>query len=322
MAAKSCSDEDFVRLFQEHRSVTKVARELGISAKCCSGRRDRLENRLGVLLQLDAPTAKPERQVTVQKHSAVVRLDIADGVVLVGSDAHIWPGPLSTMQRAFLHIAERLTPDVIVANGDFCDFGQISRWPSLSWADSKAKPAVKDELAAVQDYMGELAKHSRRLFWPFGNHDQRFEARIIAAAGTEFEGVHGLSLKDHFPAWVPCWRVDINDDVIVRHRELAGEHADYRNAVNTGKTMVTGHDHRTGVTPYRSYGGVRYGVRCGYLADGADDPQFIEYLEAREPNWHPAFVVLTFKGGHLLYPELVTKHADGVVQFRGELIEV
>jgi hypothetical protein len=36
----------------------------------------------------------------------------------------------------------------------------------------------------------------------------------------------------------------------------------------------------------------------------------------------PAFVVLTFKGGKLLPPELVTRWADGEVCFRGEIIKV
>ena len=46
-------------------------------------------------------------------------------------------------------------------------------------------------------------------------------------------------------------------------------------------------------------------------------------LEASEAvNWHPAFVVLTFKSGRLLWPELVIKHDDSAVEFRGEVIPV
>ena len=45
-------------------------------------------------------------------------------------------------------------------------------------------------------------------------------------------------------------------------------------------------------------------------------------LEARAPNWEPAFVILSFRAGRLLWPELVTRHDDGVVEFRGEVIHV
>jgi hypothetical protein len=74
--------------------------------------------------------------------------------------------------------------------------------------------------------------------------------------------------------------------------------------------------------PWRNYRGLHYGVRCGFMCDSAQDPQFVHYLEGREPNWHPAFVKLTFVNGLLLMPELVTRIDDTHVQFRGEVIEV
>jgi len=48
----------------------------------------------------------------------------------------------------------------------------------------------------------------------------------------------------------------------------------------------------------------------------------VHYLEGRVPNWWPAFILLTFKNGTLLWPEQVTFHAEGVVNFRGQLIDV
>jgi hypothetical protein len=256
----------------------------------------------------------------INANNAVVSIKIENGVVLVGSDAHIWPGPLSTMQRGFLQFAKMMQPYAIVANGDFCDFPQISRFQSIGW---EKKPTVADELAAVRDYMGSLAQAapSAKRVWPLGNHDMRFET-LIAAKAPEMANIHGVHLKDHFPQWQPCWRIDVNSDVVIRHRELGGEHADYRNVVSQGKTIITGHDHRTGVVPYRNYAGLHWGVRCGFLGDSADDPQYINYLECRQPNWIPAFVVLTFKNGRLLWPELATKFDDDHLEFRGEVVKV
>jgi hypothetical protein len=45
-------------------------------------------------------------------------------------------------------------------------------------------------------------------------------------------------------------------------------------------------------------------------------------MEAKAPNWHSGFVVLSFVDGQLLMPEIARKWCDGVIEFRGELIEV
>jgi hypothetical protein len=311
----SCTDEEFIAAWRELQSPTEVANRFGIGFRRAQARRKHLEQKYGVTLPVFRTGV-----VEVTDNKAVVRYEISDGVVLVGSDAHIWPGPLTTMQRAFLRFAERIKPAAIVANGDFFDGARMSRHPSIGW---EQKPGVWQELEAVKDYLGELeriAPASRR-FWPAGNHDLRFESKI-ANSIPEMERVKGAHLKDHFPNWLPCWRVDVNDDVVIRHRELGGEHADFRNVVTSGKTIVTGHDHRANVTAYRNYTGTRWGVRCGYMADSPQDSQFVHYLEGREVNWQPAFVVMTWKGGRLLWPELCVKHDDTHVEFRGEVIEV
>lgn len=319
------TDDEFIRLwFEQGCSALRLAQHLGISSRATCSRRRSIEGRRKIKL----PTLDDKRpaynEMRVEEHSAIVKLRLDDGIVLVGSDAHLWPGDLSTMQRAFLAFAKRFRKEgklmAVIANGDFFDGARISRHPSIGW---EHRPTVKQELEAVQDYMGELVKQAgkARTIWVLGNHDLRFEARI-ANMVPEFESVKGVHLKDHFEQWEPCWRVDINHDIIVRHRELGGEHADFRNVQTAGKTIITGHDHRTGVVHWVNYRGVHWGVRCGFMGDSQLDPQFLHYLEAREPNWHPAFCVLTFKGGRLLWPELVTKHDDGKVEFRGEVISV
>ena len=320
MPAPTVSDAEFIALWRDLASAQKVADALGISSRATQSRRRAIETRHKITLPVIDDRRPSYNATALKENRAVIEFRIADGVVLVGSDAHIWPGQRTTMQRAFVAFAAKLKPAAIIANGDFFDGSRQSRWPSIGW---ETKPTVKQELDAVADYMGDLVKASpgSKRFWPLGNHDARFESRIAANA-PELEGVHGVHLKDHMPMWSPCWRVDINDDIVVRHRELGGEHADYRNVQTAGKTVVTGHDHRTGVVPYRNYRGLHFGVRCGYLADSPTDPQFVNYLEGREPNWHPAFVVLTFVRGRLLWPELVTKHDEGEVVFRGEVVRV
>lgn len=85
--------------------------------------------------------------------------------------------------------------------------------------------------------------------------------------------------------------------------------------------MVTGHLHSLKVTPYSDYTGIRWGVDTGTLANPYG-PQFAYYTEDGPVNWRSGFVVLTIKDRELLWPETVSVLRDGVVCFRGELIDV
>lgn len=313
------TDEEFIAAFKELQSPSLVARKLGIAVSNVQARKRNMAKK-GIILPV-ADSRPKYNTAEIDDSRAVYRLRIVTGRVIIGSDFHVWPGRRTTMQRAFIEFTKRFKPDAVILNGDVFDGATISRHPSIGW---ESKPTVRQELEAVGDFLGELLKaagNAKRI-WAAGNHDLRYESRI-AAQLPELAGVDGVHLKDRFPEWVPCWRCDINDDIVVKHRGQGGEHADWNNVVKAGKTMVTGHDHRANVTPYRDYRGVRYGVRCGYMGESPLDPQFVHYLEASESMaWIPAFVVLTFREGVLLKPELVTKHADGVVDFRGELYEV
>lgn len=233
-------------------------------------------------------------------------LKIDNGVVLVGSDAHYWPGLISPAHRAFVSFCKNLKPRAVIMNGDGFDGASISRWPRIGW---DKKPTVEDELAVCTERMTEIedAAGTKNLFWPLGNHDARFET-FLAAKASEYEGVRGFQLKDHFPLWRACWALWINDDVVVKHRYKGGVNAGHNNTLYAGKTTVTGHDHFLGVAPFSDYNGTRWGVRTGTLAD-PNGPQFEDYTEDGPKNHRSGFAVLTFHNGKLLWPEVV--HVDG-----------
>lgn len=182
------------------------------------------------------------------------------------------------------------------------------------------------ELKACEIALGEIedtAKKARsnvRLIWPAGNHDLRLESRLAANA-PEFQGVKGFTLKDHFPAWEPCWATWPTDDVIVKHRWHNGLHGVFNNTLKSGKTIVTGHLHSLKVTPWTDYTGTRYGVDTGTLAEPFG-PQFLDYTESNPVNWRSGFAVLTFHEGRLLLPELAQVHGPGQMEFRGKVVDV
>jgi hypothetical protein len=100
-----------------------------------------------------------------------------------------------------------------------------------------------------------------------------------------------------------------------------GTHAAYNNAVRSGHSVATGHLHSLRVTPYTDYNGTRWGIDTGMLADPSG-PQFAPWLEANPTDWRAGFIVLTYAGGQLMWPEVVHVVDAGVVEFRGALYEV
>jgi DNA-binding CsgD family transcriptional regulator len=308
------TDAEFLRLWGEHKSPLKVAKATGLSERRVHTRRRAIENKLNISL-------KSGKAVHIQKarHEA----GLTDGIAIIFSDAHFWPGLRTTAFKGLLWAINELKPHIVVANGDIFDGSSISRHARINWS---AVPNVKQELQACQEALKEIedacekARHHTQLIWPLGNHDSRFESRLSEAA-AQFEGVVGMALKDHFPKWHPCWSCWLSDSVVVKHRYKNGVHATHTNTLNAGVTTVTGHLHSLKVTPFGDYNGTRWGVDTGTLAE-IDGPQFIDYLEDGPVNWRSGFAVITMKDGKPLWPELVSKYAEGIINFRGQLIDV
>lgn len=321
MAQAACSDEDFIRVWGEHKSAVGVAGALGVNERTVHSRRRRIERTRGIRLLASSPKS-PDFLITNDRVEVQITLDT--GIILVAGDLHFRPGIVPVMHRAMCYLAKKLKPYAIIWNGDVADFPQISRFPSIGW---ESYPQVSKELEAINDRSKELmdSAPSAKRIWTAGNHDLRFESRLANVAG-EYKDVKGIHLKDHFPEWTPAWFCTVNQGTEshteIRHREKGGIHASYRNTLEAGVSIVTGHDHVADVKPYTDRRGRRYGVRHGMSMDSARDPQTVNYLEGRTPNWQAALAVLHYRNGTLLYPELALREDDEHFQFRGEFIRV
>lgn len=316
----SLSDKEFMELWDKHKSPSGVASETGTHIRNVHARRRRIEARYKIELPVSGNRVNQYYpHISERTHPARHPIELENGQVFIFSDAHFWPQVRTTAFRAFLHLARKMQPAVIVNNGDAIDGASISRHPRIGW---DSKPSMVQEIKCCQDRLGEIkeAAPQAALFWTLGNHDARFE-NFLAAHAPQFEKIHGFTLKDHFPDWIPAWAVWVNDEVVIKHRYKGGVHATHNNTVGSGKTMVTGHLHSLKVTPYSDYNGSRFGVDTGTLAD-ADGPQFEDYLETNPTNWRSGFVVLTFRNGKLLWPEVVHVIGFDQVEFRGEIIDV
>lgn len=182
-------------------SPSAVARHIGIDLRNVQQRRQRL-NLKGANI---GTVAEPGYEDRTQYRDAgwtfprEQRLDIDTGSVVIFSDAHYWPGIVTTAHYALLSVIKAVKPRLTIANGDIFDGVSVSRHDPFGWSK---RPSVKGELDACIERLGEIEQAVPKgcdLRWTVGNHDIRFE-RVLASRASDFEGIGGFRLADHFPA--------------------------------------------------------------------------------------------------------------------------
>jgi predicted phosphodiesterase len=309
VTAKS-SDEDFIECWKKHGGPARVAKELNMNVRAVYKRRAALEKK-GYSLPSFAAKQTSIISTHIPENRRVIEHRLDNGMIFVASDCHYWPDVETVAHKAFVKLIKEYKPQSLVLNGDVFDGATVSRHPPLMGV---VNPTPKQEIEACQDRLHEISMASKnaKKFWTFGNHDTRLFSRIAANAP---ELTDMMSLFEYFPEWQTCWRIDVNDDLVIKHRWHNGIHATYNNTLKAGKSIVTGHLHKLQSVGFADYTGRRWGVDTGTLAEPYGD-QFT-YTEMNPVNWCSGFAVLTIKDGKLLPPELC-EVLNGVAYFRGK----
>lgn len=313
---RKLAENDFVTEF-EAIGPAAMAKKYDMQVAGIYKRRAAMEIRLG--RQIKAPdNGQHFKTRFADPHPEFLTFKLYDGTAMVGSDSHYRSGHVTTAHRAFVYFAKEFQPKLVVKNGDELDGAAISRHPP---GGNEYVPSVQEEIEETQSRLAEIEKAApnAKRFWPLGNHDNRWATRLATVA-PEFAKVHGFNLADHFPYWRHSWALLVNDDLVIKHRWKGGKHATHNNAVESGRSMVTGHLHSLKVTPWTDYNGTRFGVDCGTMAEPFG-PQF-RYAEASPRNWRSGFAILTFHKGRMLWPEVVHVIGPGKVEFRGKIYDV
>lgn len=315
---KLLSDEEFIKLWNEYQSVTKLADISGIDIRAVARRRRRIEFRYGMVLS-SKEGINPVRMINQTPQNVRRGTDLEDGCIIVFSDAHFMPDEITPAYKFLLECIKEFKPRVVVCNGDAFDGGSISRFPRIGW---DKKPSVIEELQACQEMLEGIEKVSKgaELIWTLGNHDSRFET-YLAAQAPQYEGVNGFSLRDHFPLWKGCWSYWVGEHTVIKHRHKGGRNAGYANVQAGMVNIITGHTHVMAVQPITSYKGTLFGVQTGTLAD-PNGAQFADYTEDSPKDWRSGFAVLHFNKGRLLQPELAMVIGEAEVDFRGKIHSV
>jgi hypothetical protein len=320
---ETCTDTEFIQLWGQLQSATKVGQHLGINTRAVHLRRRWIEKTYNMTLNSKDHRGDFYNKNKPKSFSPLkqIELGILDGTVIVFSDAHFIPGQRTTAFKGLLWAIRELKPKAVIANGDCFDGASISRHD----VTDQPQTSVIQELKACQGALGEIeeaakaARHNVKLCFTWGNHDIRFGNRLAQHA-PQFKDVQGFKLTDHIPNWDFCWTVWPTEDVIIKHRYKGGIHATHNNTLNAGVSVVTGHLHSLKVTPFSDFNGVRFGCDTGTLAE-TDGPQFT-YAELNPSNHRSGFAVLNFHNGKMLWPQLACKFDEGLIDFRGQIIDV
>lgn len=311
------SEEEFIQFWNQGQgSPQRVAELMGIAVRNVYARRARLMAK-GVLLEsVPAGNGFGFYSQVRPLHRHHLPVEIGTGCMIVFSDAHYWPGEATVAHKALLEAIKLLQPQIIVANGDVLDGARIGRHARIGW---EGAPSLKQELEAVEVRLQEIqlaSKKGTRFFWTWGNHCMRFNT-FLSGNAEAFEGVPGMSLEERFPEWEFAMTLDVNSQLIVKHRYHNGIHAGYNNTLKAGRSICTGHLHRLLVTPWGDYNGRRWGIDTGTLAE-PDGPQF-GYMEGNPAPWCSGFAVISWHEGKMLPPELV-EVIDNRAWFRGKML--
>lgn len=326
MTAARCSDDQFIAAWQETGgSIATIRERFGFASnRVVLNRRAGIEKKRGITLTSASMNSNRNAALTRSKNGRRISLEIDSELIVVGSDAHVWPGTLTTAQRGFIKLIGDLKPGVIIMNGDVFDGARVSRFPAGIW-DQEDRPDVKQEIEACQEFLAKVkdaAPRAKRI-WTWGNHDARFEMRL-AAENPQYKGVKGFALGDHFPEWQFCMAVFVNPDdkipLVTKHRMGGGIGAKRLNTMKARTHTCTGHLHSLGCQEFTAYTGTSYGVDSGTLAD-PDGKQF-DYTEEGPKDWRSGHPVLTYHKRNLLRPEFAQVVDDDSVEFRGQVIRV
>ncbi len=230
--------------------------------------------------------------------------------------------------RAFKKWVAAVKPDGIIINGDFVDFGMLSRYIQRAGAPFNA-------IAQIQCFVDEanwLRQHTNRLVVIEGNHDERWERVIYGERAQQLEGAKGLSLFDQCLAQGLTNKVEwLVEDVHNKgvqvgpfrlrhgHRQASrfggGKHiAAARIARSLGSSEIVGHFHKIQMFCQTAGDKTAIGIANGHMSD---EPDF-----NTDPDWQRGFTILELYGPDNMYatphPIIIT---DGHFAWSGKVYD-
>ena len=120
---ETCTDMEFIQLWGQLQSATRMAEHLNIHNRAVHLRRRYIEKKYNMTLSAKDHRGDMYNKSKPKSFSPLkqVELGMLDGCVIVFSDAHFIPGQRTTAFKGLLWAIEQFKPKAIVCNGDAFD---------------------------------------------------------------------------------------------------------------------------------------------------------------------------------------------------------
>jgi hypothetical protein len=234
------------------------------------------------------------------------------GVAAILGDIHA-PYEDARALSVALRIVEAVQPELLVVNGDLCDFYQLSRFDPCPTRKMKLQEDI-DVAKGILLRLGLKAPSARKVLKK-GNHEDRLDR--WRRRNAEVGGLDCLKLENLLNLGSMGWElIDANQRLewngfTITHGDLCRKRggATAQAMIDKfGTNGISNHVHRFAQVEKRdacrNYLWIENGCLCGL------DPEYTEVAD-----WQHGMTVLTFTDG-VVWPELV-RIRDGRARFRG-----
>jgi len=281
---ESCTDTEFIQLWGQLQSAQRVAEHLGINIRAVHLRRRNMEKFYNMSL-----VASDHRGVKYDKNRPKsfsplkqIELGMQDGTVIVFSDAHFIPGQRTTAFKGLLWAIQEFKPKAVICNGDAFDGSTISRHD----VTDQPQTSVIQELKATQGALGEIEEVAKAA---------RHNVKLLFTWGNH-DIRFGNRLAQHAPQFKEVQGFKLTDHIT---------EWDFCWAVWPTEQCIIKHRYKGGIhATHNNTVNAGVSIVTGHLHSLKVTP-FSDFFN-----------------GQLLWPELVHKFDEDMVQFRGEVIDV
>lgn len=144
MSAAKATDDQLIAAMQEHGSVSRVAQMFDMGPRTVHYRISSIEARRGIKLR-EFSGLRHAARVRINRDTRPNPVELEDGIIIVASDCHYWPGDPSPAHRALVKLCGQLGPKIVVINGDEFDGAAVSRHSRIGW---EKRPTVSEEVGS------------------------------------------------------------------------------------------------------------------------------------------------------------------------------
>jgi len=103
------TDEEFIEVWNQYNSASQVSKALGLTIRHTHSRRRDIESKHSIVLAAN-DARSPTFNITIPQNGVRVNVEMDDGVIMVASDCHYYPGIISTAHKAFVKLIPMLSP--------------------------------------------------------------------------------------------------------------------------------------------------------------------------------------------------------------------